>query len=200
MTLPSASPESANSPGIDVPLRLLVVDDDDVDRERVSRLLAKIHLKSAVTEAASLEQAREAMSNGEFDCVFLDYQLGDDVGVELLHDISHGSLNYVPVVMVTGNSNERLVVEAMQGGAYDFIPKTQLHVDLLETVLVNSLLRANLERELKTKRERLEYLSFYDTLTGLPNRALFFDRLEKQSNCLLDDRQHVAILVLRRTA
>lgn len=179
MTLPSASPESANSPGIDVPLRLLVVDDDDVDRERVSRLLAKIHLKSAVTEAASLEQAREAMSNGEFDCVFLDYQLGDHVGVELLHDISHGSLNYVPVVMVTGNSNERLVVEAMQGGAYDFIPKTQLHVDLLETVLVNSLLRANLERELKTKRERLEYLSFYDTLTGLPNRALFFDRLEQ---------------------
>lgn len=167
------------SPDISAPVRLLVVDDDDVDREQVTRLLAKLQIKNTVTQVATLDQARKALAPGEFDCVFLDYHIGDGVGTELLRDIQQGSVAYVPVVMVTGSSNGRLVVEAMQCGAYDYIPKTQLRVDLLETVLLNSLLRAGLERELQAKRERLEYLGLYDELTDLPNRSLFFDRLEQ---------------------
>lgn len=167
------------TPAAASPLQLLIVDDDDVDRERVRRILGKLHIQSQVAEASTLEKARELLGLQEFDCVFLDYQMGGALGTELLHDIKSGMLSYVPVVMVTGSDNERLAVDVMQQGAHDFISKSQLQVGLVETVLVNSQLRANLERELRNKRERLEYLSFYDVLTGLPNRALFFDRLEQ---------------------
>ena len=176
------------------PLQLLIVDDDDIDRERVRRILAKLHIPSIVTEADSLIAARECLGQQDFDCVFLDYQMGGELGTELLHDIKSGVLSYVPVVMVTGSASERLVVEAMQQGAHDFIFKTQLQVGLVETVLVNSQLRASLEREIRVKRERLEYLSFYDVLTGLPNRALFFDRLEQCCQSAARNEQGFAVL------
>ena len=174
-----ASPDMRAGDCAASPLQLLVVDDDDVDRERVTRLLAKLHLRNSVTEAATLDEAREALRRSEFDCVFLDYQVGSHIGTDLLYDIQRGLQSYVPVVMVTGTESSRLVVETMQDGACDFIQKASLHVDLLETVLMNSLHRAAAERDLLTKRERLEFLSFHDQLTGLPNRSLFFDRLEQ---------------------
>ncbi len=170
-----ASSEQNNEPS----LRLLVVDDDDVDRERVSRLLAKIHFKNSVSEASSLQEARALLSEETFDCVFLDYHLGDQISTQLLSDIVKGAGNYLPVVMVTGNNDSRTTVEVMQQGAFDFIPKSELRIDLLETVLANSVRRGHLERALQAKQAHLQYLIFHDPLTNLPNRALFFDRLEQ---------------------
>ncbi|MFP6847435.1 MAG: EAL domain-containing protein [Pseudomonas sp.] len=160
-------------------MRLLVVDDDDVDRERICRVLAKSCVACTVTESATLGDARALLAANDFDCIFLDYHIGGSTGTELLHEIKDSSRSYVPVIIITGSDNERLVVQTMQSGAYDFISKMQLQVGLIDSILINSQQRLRLERELKTERERLEYLSFYDTLTGLPNRALFFDRAEQ---------------------
>lgn len=160
-------------------LRLLVVDDDDVDRERMRRLLAKLKVQSTVIEACSLCEACQCLNDSEFDCIFLDYHLGDSLGTDLLNQACFMSKENLPVILVTGQGSERLAVEAMHDGAYDYIPKTQLREDLLETVLSSSLQRASLEKELKFQRDRLEHLSMYDMLTGLPNRALFFDRLNQ---------------------
>lgn len=176
------------------PMRLLVVDDDDVDRERICRVLAKSSVRCTVTESTTLESARILLAQDDYDCVFLDYHLGSNIGTELLHEIKAGLISYVPVIMVTGSDNERLVVQAMQEGAHDFISKTHLKVGLVETTLLNSRLRVNLERELKSKRERLEYLSFYDILTGLPNRALFFDRAEQALLAAARGSQRFAIM------
>ncbi|WP_342620168.1 EAL domain-containing protein [Rhodoferax sp. GW822-FHT02A01] len=175
-------------------LRILIVDDDQIDRERIRRVLGKGSVKSSVQEANSLGEARSYLKSDKFDCVFLDYKLGDASGTELLHDIQSGSIPYVPVIMVTGEGNERLVVQTMRDGAHDFISKMHLQVGLVETILINSQIRANLERELKIKRERLEYLSFHDTLTGLPNRTLFFDRAEQTLQFSMRKQQIFAIL------
>ena len=175
-------------------LRVLIVDDDDVDRDRIHRILAKSSVQSSVTEASSLGEARSLLIRMTFDCVFLDYQLGDAKGTELLHEIRSGSIPYVPVIMVTGDGNERLVVQTMRDGAQDFISKMHLQVGLVETVLRNSQIRANLERELKIKHDRLEYLSYHDMLTGLPNRTLFFNRAEQTLQFAIRKQQLFAIL------
>ncbi len=161
------------------PLRLLIIEDDDVDRARVRHALAGTPFKFSATEAGSIREAREHLDGNEFDCVLLDYHVEGAIGSELLADI--GALNdpHLPVVMITNHGDERLVAEDLQFGLYDYIPKEKLEADLLGNVLSNSLRRASLHREIHSQRARLQQLSLYDVLTGLPNRSLFFDRLDQ---------------------
>jgi diguanylate cyclase (GGDEF)-like protein len=108
----------------------------------------------------------------------LDYHIGKSIGTDILSD-SHYLKLKLPIVLITGQGDERIAVKAIQDGIYDYIPKAQLSINLLESVLLNVLRRAKLEQELKAQQDRLEYLSFYDSLTGLANRALYFDRLKQ---------------------
>ncbi|MBL8511573.1 MAG: REC domain-containing diguanylate cyclase, partial [Betaproteobacteria bacterium] len=178
----------------DSPLQLLVVDDDDLDRERVRRMLAQITLRCAVTEVDSVTAAKAELGHHEFDCIFLDYHLGDAIGTELIDAIGSIVKCPPPIVMITGAGDERTAVSALQQGVYDYIPKRLLRSDLLETVLTSSLQRARLEKEIRTQQERLEYLSLYDSLTGLPNRSLFFDRLNRELKIALRTGRPFAVL------
>jgi diguanylate cyclase (GGDEF)-like protein len=159
-------------------LKLLLVDDDDVDRERVRRLLKNLQLNCHVTEACTICEAKDCLEKDTFDCILLDYHIGSSFGTDILQDSSYLRLK-LPVILVTGQGNERIAVQAMQNGVCDYIPKAQLREDLLETVLLGTMRRAKLEQELRIKQERLEFLSFFDSLTGLANRALFFDRFQQ---------------------
>ena len=70
------------------PIRFLVADDDDVDRERLRRLLAAIYPDSHVTEAHSGHAALAFSAAGNFDCIFVDFRLGDCSGTELISKLS----------------------------------------------------------------------------------------------------------------
>ena len=170
---------AALNPG-GVPSRLLVVDDDDVDRERISRLLVKTRPHSQIVHAASKAEAKSELRNNTFDCVFLDNQLGDGLGIEIIREIPEFCAEPPPVVLVTGGGDERLAVNALQGGAYDYIPKERLDAQLVGDVLDGCVRRAVSEKERRQQYQRLERLSLYDTLTEVPNRTLFFERLEQQ--------------------
>lgn len=159
-------------------VHLLLVDDDDVDRERVRRLLKNIQINCAITEADSISEAKKHMKDDKIDCILLDYHIGESIGTDILSDNHYRKLK-LPVVLITGQGDERIAVKAIQDGIYDYIPKAQLSVNLLESVLLNVLRRTKLEQELKAQQDRLEYLSFYDSLTGLANRSLYFDRLKQ---------------------
>src|SRR5687767_7827424 len=84
--------------------RILVVDDDAVDRHAVRRLLAKSGLADAeIQEAVDLSTALTAFEDrGEgrgdaFDCVLLDFTLAGDTGLDVLNAIR--DRNYrVPVI------------------------------------------------------------------------------------------------------
>jgi len=190
---------SSSSPELPVPrspLRLLVVDDDDVDRERMHRALTATGLDVTVSEACSAREAIAALGNNEFDCMFLDYHLGKTLGTDLLVEIRALSLRPLPVVLVTGKGGERICVQAMHEGVYDYIPKVALCAELVGTVLAGCLRRANLERQVREQQQRLERLSLYDSLTELPNRTLFFDRLDQELRAVKRTGACFAVLML----
>lgn len=159
-------------------IHLLLVDDDDVDRERTRRFLRNLQINCAITEADSISEAKKHIKDDKIDCILLDYHIGESIGTDILSD-SHYLKLKLPIVLITGQGDERIAAKAIQDGIYDYIPKAQLSVNLLESVLLSVLRRAKLEQELKAQQDRLEYLSFYDSLTGLANRALYFDRLKQ---------------------
>jgi len=160
-------------------IRILVVDDDDVDREKFRRMVRKAGVRATVVEAESRAEAMERLAAESFDCVVVDYRLGEVTGVEVMQEINHERRPRLPVVMITGLGDERVAVEAMREGAYDYLSKTSLQPARVRAVIEGSLRWGEMEAQLDQARERLHHLSLYDTLTGLPNRNLFFDRLEQ---------------------
>lgn len=163
----------------DSTVKLLLVDDDDVDREKFRRLLRKSGLHTEVEEASSGRDALDLLQRGRYDCVVVDYRLGDTTGTDLARTIRSSESGLVPIIMVTGLGDERVAVEAMREGVYDYLAKSQLNPEGILSAIKGSLHWAKLEAELQSAEERLRRLSLFDSLTELPNRNLFFDRLDQ---------------------
>jgi PAS domain S-box-containing protein len=130
------------------PLRLLVVDDDAVDRMAVLRAIAVTGLGATVDEAADAETALAALVGLPSDCVLLDYQLPGRSGLELLKEIRRRGLD-VPVIMLTGTSDPETAVALMKAGAADFLSKSVLAPDRLEPAIRNAVRVSRAERALR---------------------------------------------------
>ncbi len=129
--------ESSVTPD-DVTLRLLVVDDDDVDRMAVRRALAATALRADIEEATTAEAALAALKGRRFDCVLLDNRLPGHSGLEFIREARRLGVD-APVVMLTGQNDPEIAVAQMKGGAVDFLPKGtadgSLSADRLEAVI-----------------------------------------------------------------
>ncbi|MGE5451183.1 MAG: response regulator [Acidobacteriota bacterium] len=137
-------------------LRMLIVDDDDVDRERVRRFLKKSAQVVDVVEAESGSEALQLMQADNFDCIVMDNHLGDTTGAELISRIHQESRSSCPIIMVTGAGSEALAVQAMMDGAYDYLPKTQLSSDVLLRSVERAVELYRARRELAQIHESLE--------------------------------------------
>lgn len=119
-------------------LRVLVVDDDEVDRMAVRRALKKASLPMELSEAVNYAEAIALLKTNPFDCVFLDYQLPDQDGLILVRDARQLGL-LVPLVVLTGQGDEQIAVELMKAGATDYLSKSRITPERLEQVLRNAI-------------------------------------------------------------
>ena len=131
------------------PVRILLVDDDEVDREAVSRLLASPY---EVVEAATGRAALECLQTGLPDCVLLDYLLPDLDALVLLAKCVEA---YVPVVVLTGEDSPEVIVTTLQRGAQDYLVKNQLSKHGLESAIANAVEKVALRRDLDAKQRLL---------------------------------------------
>ena len=106
-------------------VRVLVVDDDQVDRMAVRRHLAALDGTVEITEAESVLEAIDRLTSDPFDCVFLDFNLPDGDGLTFLRGMRTAGVS-VPVVMLTGQADPSVTADLMQAGAADYIPKDSL--------------------------------------------------------------------------
>lgn len=112
------------------PLRVLVVDDDRVDRMAVGRHLAATGIPVEVEEAEGVMDAIGRLTAGRFDGVFLDYNLPDGDGLTFLRGLRNAGLS-VPVVMLTGQADPEVAAELVAAGAADYVPKASLSPERL---------------------------------------------------------------------
>lgn len=105
-------------------IRILVVDDDLVDRLAIRRAIEQSDLNADVEEASNAAEALGKLG-GKFDCWLLDHDLPGTTGTDLTRQLrSRGDLT--PIVLVTGQHNEELLEAAVDAGITDFLPKSDL--------------------------------------------------------------------------
>lgn len=125
-------------------LRVLLIDDDEVDRARVVRALRPEHeVCEAATAAEGKGCAEDGFGEERADVVLLDLRLPDADGIDLLPWFEARGL---PVVMLTGVEDTAAVVGAMRGGALDYLVKGDLTADTLERALRRAVETADLRR------------------------------------------------------
>jgi signal transduction histidine kinase len=106
--------------------RLLIVDDDMVDRLAIRRAIEQSDLDAEIDEATSgAEALRKCESKQPFDCWLLDHDLPGITGTELTRQMRARD-DLTPIVMVTGQHNEELLQAAVDAGITDFFPKGDL--------------------------------------------------------------------------
>ena len=130
---------------------LLIVDDDEVIRETLQELLTTQGHTSDL--AADAEQAQNLIKRNKFDLVLTDVKMPKMDGFELLTKLQENHPE-VPVIIITGHSNEGDAVQAVKSGAYDYLPKP-LDMNKLFTSVRNALERSDLVVENKKLKRKI---------------------------------------------
>lgn len=133
-------------------LRLLIVDDEDAARYGMRRALSSFNYE--IAEADSVKAARAELAARHADLLLLDVNLPGETGLDYLREL-HTQKDAPLVVIITAHGNERMTVEAIKGGAYDYLSKP-FEVDDLRLVVKNALETVKLRRENEHLRQRLE--------------------------------------------
>ena len=134
-------------------LRLLIVDDEEAARYGMRRALSTFGYE--VSEAESAEVARALMKQQMPDLMLLDVNLPGLSGLDFLRELSSTDGNCPLVIIVTAHGSERMAVDAVKGGAYDYIAKP-FELDDLRLVVKNAAETLSLRRENLSLRQRIE--------------------------------------------
>lgn len=144
---------------MDEKLKILVVDDDDVDRMAVRRSLKASGIDADVTEAENADSALDCVHASRYDCALFDFRMPGSDGLELLRRMRGDGIS-TPVIMLTGFGDEQTAVELMKAGASDYLPKNTLTPERLAQSL-RAVLRVHQAEE---EAGRAEYqLRLYAT-------------------------------------
>ncbi len=137
-------------------LRILLIDDDRVDRMAVQRHIKACALPFDLTQVGSCTEGAQRLAESTYDAVLLDYLLGDGTGLELLPQLGD-----TPAVFLTGEGNEEVAVEAMRLGAYDYLIKDhdRNYLAVLPATLRNVVSRRQSEEALRASEQRYRLIT-----------------------------------------
>jgi len=174
-------------------MKILIVDDDENQAE-----LAKERMQQegfSVDCALSAKECLKKVSTTIYDAIVSDYSMPRMSGLELLDELAKRGVD-TPVIIATGFGDEKIVVQTMKMGAYDYVVKEPDlgHLDLLPLVIKDAHSKYLLKKEnarlmvevveksnqLKEMNLKLAELSITDELTGIHNYRFFQLMLGKE--------------------
>lgn len=157
-------------------MRILVVDDDIVDRRTIKRTLQQGGGSYDLVEAETVDKAIAIYDQQDFDLVLVDYRLPGRDGVEMLLALREGRRS--AIVMMSTVDDEQVALDSIRAGAQDFVLKHELNASRLRRAILQAQTRFDLEIQLHESHEKLKTLAERDALTGLANRYLFDESLK----------------------
>ncbi|MBT1444156.1 GGDEF domain-containing response regulator [Shewanella sp. JM162201] len=154
-------------------MNLLLVDDDEVDREMIMRALSQSDREFVVAQSCYAKDAMEMVGTQQFDGILLDYMLPDANGLEVLTWLNDIGKEDSAVVMISRYEDEKLAERCIELGAQDFLLKDEVTPGRLCRAIINARQRFSMARALRQSHEKLKELAEHDSLTRLVNRYGF---------------------------
>ncbi len=153
-------------------LRILLIEDNKVDRETIRRIMNNFDSEFEFIEAQNIKEGIEKAKQEDFDCILIDYNLPDGDGFVFLEKYINEQGHYAPAIFLTGMGNETLAVRALKNGAADYIPKNDLNYENLSRSILNAIKIHALELESKQTQSDLrqreeEYRTIIESVSDI---------------------------------
>ncbi|MAT42965.1 MAG: hypothetical protein CL609_11525 [Anaerolineaceae bacterium] len=137
---------------------ILILDDDEQLAEMMADYL-KIACQGNVKITHTEDNFWDAYSQNDYDIIFLDYRIAEETtGIEVLKKLSVRN-NLIPVVMMTGEGNETVAVQAMQNGAFDYLVKGEYALSTLTNLVQKAIRFRKLQVENQESLDHIQYQS-----------------------------------------
>lgn len=140
---------------MDETLKLLVIDDDEVDRMAVRRALGKTNLEVDLSEAENGEAALSILQTQQFDCIFVDFLLPDRDGLSLAKQLQGLQVD-TPFVVLTGQGDEQIAVDVMKAGAADYLAKHRITPATLARTIRSAIRLHRAEQGAHAAKQKLQ--------------------------------------------
>jgi len=134
---------------------ILIVDDDDAQAEMVGEFL-RISGFSEIDRAADIRGLWKRLQNHSYEIVLLDYKLPDGTGLDVLEQMAERG-HEIPVVMVTGQGNERIAAQAIQRGASDYLLKSGDYLVTLPALIRKTVQAYELKLSVRRSLDQIRY-------------------------------------------
>jgi PAS domain S-box-containing protein len=148
-------------------IKVLLVEDDPVDRKVVERALAKTtsyHVRFNVDAVATMSEAAEGLRTKDYDVLLLDLNLPDSKGVDTVKEIRKINSG-IPVIVLTGIVDEETGLETIKKGAEDYLVKGKFSGDELVRTIRYAIERNAIERKIENAAR--EWRTTFDSINDL---------------------------------
>lgn len=158
------------------PVKVLLVDDDEDDyiltRDWFSEMA---DTRFELEWVNSYEQALKAIAKCQHDVYLFDYRLGSHNGLELLREaLSYGCL--APIILLTGQGDHEVDLEAMKAGAADYLDKSLLGAPLLERSIRYAIERKQAEQKIREQAALLDIATDAIIVLDLDYKIIFWNK------------------------
>lgn len=161
-------------------MEILIVDDDSVDREHITRYLCANNDNAfEIDIAESVDDGLKRFYEKKYDLILLDYKMPQRDGIEMLIELNNEPKEAsTAIVMMSNAEEEEIALDCLRTGAQDFIVKNDITDARLRRVILNARTRFELELQLHNSYKKLREMAELDSLTGLANRYVFDEALK----------------------
>ncbi|MHC4130722.1 MAG: PAS domain-containing protein [Planctomycetota bacterium] len=176
--------------------KILLLEDDSVDRKSIIRLVKKEQLPYECYEAESLKQAHQLLTEQDFDVIVADYNLGDGTAYDILEAVKD-----IPIIVVTGSGDEKVAIKAWRAGAYDYLIKDldQNYLQIVPITIENAIQHKKNIQKLQLLSEAIRSTDDSVFITNTEDKIIFVnkafcetygyhkDEIVGQQSCILSD-------------
>ncbi|MDA8084691.1 MAG: response regulator [Nitrospiraceae bacterium] len=127
-------------------ISLLLVEDDQGDALLIREMLSKVDEQIHIHHCERLSEALEMVSGGGYDIALLDLALPDSYGLGTVRKMYSQNMD-LPLIVLTGLSDEKTGIEAVKEGAQDYLVKDQINGRLLAKSILYAIERKRIENE-----------------------------------------------------
>jgi PAS domain S-box-containing protein len=158
------------------PIRVLLVDDNENDYILTCNWLSEFQvLDCDLTWVDNYQAGQTAIAQAQHDIYLVDYYLGTDSGLELIREAIANGCN-APMILVTGQPDTELHLQAIEVGATDYLEKSQLHPALLERFIRYAIESQQTQQQIRQQAALLDVARDAIFVQNLDGEILFWNQ------------------------